>query len=736
VAVLVAALDENPAVDPLREVLLARGPRDGEPALDALANDPALDALEQPLVEALRAPITAHPHSIADQLRWAAAHWHALLPPAVRAAALAASDAVAEVSTPRGGGPGPAPVMQFDPGPGPENFSADTDWMPELVLMAKHTLVWLDQLGALYERPVRTLADIPDEALDELAARGFSGLWLIGLWERSPASRDMKRRMGNPEAEASAYSLTSYRIAERLGGDAALEDLRRRARARGIRLCADMVPNHTSIDSAWVVDHPERFVQIDAPPWDDYAFTGPDLSAHPGVSVRIEDGYWTRSGAAVVFQRVDHRTGEVRYLYHGNDGTQMPWNDTAQLDYTRADVREAVMQVILDVAARFDAIRFDAAMTLAKQHVQRLWHPLPGHGGAVPSRSRFAMSPEAFDAAMPREFWREVVERVAAEQPDTLLLAEAFWLLEAYFVRELGMHRVYNSAFMNMLRDEDNAGYRKSLKNVLEFSPAVLERFVNFVSNPDEAPAAAHFGKGDKYFGICTLLATLPGLPMFGHGQFEGFEERYGMEFARAYSGERPDPGFVAWHERVISPLLGERARFSGVAWFTMFDLLAPEGHVDEDVYAYANRDAAGARPSIVVYNNRAQPASGRLLRSAPFNAGTAAAPDLRTRTLTEALGLPDHGAVRATDFRTGHELSFDAADLAANGLPVQLGAYGCWILLDWRLAAAAEDDEVVDEEADEAVDEAEDAVDEAEDAVDEAEDAVDEIVDQAEDAE
>ena len=32
--------------------------------------------------------------------------------------------------------------------------------------------------------------------------------------------------------------------------------------------------------------------------------------------------------------------------------------------------------------------------------------------------------------------------------PDTLLLAEAFWLMEGYFVRTLGMHRVYNSAWL------------------------------------------------------------------------------------------------------------------------------------------------------------------------------------------------------------------------------------------------------------------------------------------------
>jgi hypothetical protein len=137
----------------------------------------------------------------------------------------------------------------------------------------------------------------------------------------------------------------------------------------------------------------------------------------------------------------------------------MPWNDTAQLDYLDAGVREAVMQAILDVARRSPIIRFDAAMTLAKRHVRRLWYPAPGEGGGVPSRGRYgALTDEDFERAMPREFWREVVDRVAAEVPDTLLLAEAFWMMEGYFVRTLGMHRVYNSAFMHMMRQQDNAG--------------------------------------------------------------------------------------------------------------------------------------------------------------------------------------------------------------------------------------------------------------------------------------
>ena len=142
---------------------------------------------------------------------------------------------------------------------------------------------------------------------------------------------------------------------------------------------------------------------------------------------------------------------------------------------------------------------------------------------------------------MPVEFWRELVDRVAAEVPGTLLLAEAFWLLEGYFVRTLGMHRVYNSAFMNMLRDEENANYRSVIKNTLEFDPEVLKRYVNFMNNPDERTAVDQFGKGDKYFGVCTLLATFPGLPMFGHGQIEGFTERYGMEYQQAHHDESPN---------------------------------------------------------------------------------------------------------------------------------------------------------------------------------------------------
>ena len=61
--------------------------------------------------------------------------------------------------------------------------------------MAKTVYVWLDQLSKKYGRPLTTLDQIPDEELDTLARWGFTGLWLIGIWERSPASRRIKQKV-------------------------------------------------------------------------------------------------------------------------------------------------------------------------------------------------------------------------------------------------------------------------------------------------------------------------------------------------------------------------------------------------------------------------------------------------------------------------------------------------------------------------------------------------------------
>ncbi len=564
-----------------------------------------------------------------------------------------------------------------------EAFSADQAWMPNVVMMAKSTYVWLEQLSRKYGRHIHKLDMIPDEELRLLADRGMTALWLIGLWERSVASQRIKHLRGHSDAVASAYSLKEYNIAEDLGGNAAYTDLRDRAGRYGIRLASDMVPNHMGIDSPWVIEHPDWFVFRWESPYPAYSFNGPDLSADSRVEIKLDDHYYDQTDAAVAFRVRDNRDGTTRYIYHGNDGTTFAWNDTAQLDYSKAYVREQVMQAILHVARMFPIIRFDAAMVLAKRHVQRLWFPLPGVGGSIPSRAENAMSDEEFNALMPAEFWREVVDRVAAEVPGTLLLAEAFWLLEGYFVRTLGMHRVYNSAFMNMLRDEENAKYRSYLKKTIEFDPDIMKRYVNFMSNPDERTTVDQFGSGDKCFGVATLLATLPGLPMFGHGQIEGYTERYGMEFKMPKQTEWPDESLVARHQAEIAPLLKKRYIFAESANFVLYDFWTGYGTVNENVFAYSNRN--GAERSVVLYNNAYDSTSGSIrVSAASMDKGSG---ELRQRTLTEGLALPgEHDHVIAfRDHARGLEFLRRANDLRDSGLSLELRGYQYAVLLDWR---------------------------------------------------
>ena len=564
-----------------------------------------------------------------------------------------------------------------------EAFSADQAWMPTVVLIAKNTYVWLEQLSKKYRRHIHRLDQIPDEELQLLASRGITGLWLIGLWERSTASRIIKRLRGNSGAVASAYSLKHYKIAEDLGGEAAYIRLRDHAAGAGLRLASDMVPNHMGIDSDWVIDHPDWFISRTESPFPAYRFEGPDISTDSRVEIKIEDHYYDHSDAAVVFRLRHHYDGRTRYVYHGNDGTAFAWNDTAQLDYTKAEVREHVIHVILDVARRFPIIRFDAAMVLAKRHIQRLWFPLPGTGGSIPSRAENAISQEAFEALIPHEFWREVVDRVAAEVPGTLLLAEAFWLLEGYFVRTLGMHRVYNSAFMNMLRDEENAKYRSYLKKTVEFDPDILKRYVNFMSNPDERTAIDQFGTGDKYFGVSVLLATLPGLPMFGHGQIEGFTERYGMDFKQAMLDEYPNEDLVARHQQLIAPLLKNRSLFAESGNFLLYDFWRNEGYVDENVFAYSNR--RGAERAIILYNNSYQSTHGTIHFSVGYLEKATAY--FQQRSLASGLNLPpDISLVIAyKDSVLGLEYLRRASDFHDSGLTLSLRGYQHVVLLNWR---------------------------------------------------
>jgi hypothetical protein len=201
------------------------------------------------------------------------------------------------------------------------------------------------------------------------------------------------------------------------------------------------------------------------------------------------------------------------------------------------------------------------------------------------------------------------------------------------------------------------------------------------MNNPDEKTAVEQFGNGDKYFGVATVLSTLPGLPMYGHGQIEGFHEKYGMEFRKPKWDETPDEGLIRGHEWKIFPILHRRYLFADVEQFFLYDLYRSDGGVDENVFAYSNvfNDERG----LVIYHNRFADTAGWIKISAAYldkNTG-----DLKQKSLAEALGLPFEGYFILKDYVTHLEYIRSCEDLWQRGMYLELHAYQHHVFMDWR---------------------------------------------------
>ena len=175
-------------------------------------------------------------------------------------------------------------------------------------------------------------------------------------------------------------------------------------------------------------------------------------------------------------------------------------------------------------------------------------------------------------------------------------------------------------------------------------------------------------------------------VPMLGHGQIEGFSEKYGMEYRRAMWDEQVDEEMVRRHERDIFPLMRRRRLFSGAENFALFDFEADGGWVDENVFAYSNR--LGDERALIIYNNSYDSTSGRIRLSSAINTGSAENPRLEQRTLSQALALPadrDHWCL-FRDHMDGLEYLRSCPELARDGFHTFLRGYQYRALVDFRI--------------------------------------------------
>src|SRR5271165_4127287 len=125
--------------------------------------------------------------------------------------------------------------------------------------------VWLSDLSRKHGNPV-DLSSVPSAQWDAIAAYGFDAVWLMGVWERSPAGiaianrnesllADFRRALPDFRAAdnvGSPYCVRRYVVDQHLGGPRGLAVARKELAARGMRLVLDFVPNHVAPDHPWV----------------------------------------------------------------------------------------------------------------------------------------------------------------------------------------------------------------------------------------------------------------------------------------------------------------------------------------------------------------------------------------------------------------------------------------------------------------------------------------------------
>jgi hypothetical protein len=376
-----------------------------------------------------------------------------------------------------------------------------------------NTWAWLTDMSRKAGRRL-VLADVPQTELERIAGYGFDGVWLMGVWQRSPGARrvaqtfpawqDAFRRalpdLTGDDVVGSPYAIGDYRVDPVLGGDEGLASLRRRLMELDLRLILDFVPNHMALDHAWLKDHPKRLIQGD-----------PDrLASEP------DNYYYAESG------------GQRRVFAHGRDPYFPGWPDTAQLDYRLPDTRRAMSDLLLSVAERCDGVRCDMAMLLTRDVFLQTWG-----GGFDP--------PQA-------EFWPAAITDLRARHPGFLTMAEVYWDME-WDLQQQGFDYTYDKRLYDRMLHGDATSVRMHLYADIGFQ----RQLARFIENHDEPRAVQVFGV-ERGKAAAVLALTLPGLRLLHEGQLEGYRVKLPVHLGRRQR-EEPVSGMEPFYRRLLDIL-------------------------------------------------------------------------------------------------------------------------------------------------------------------------------------
>ncbi len=437
-------------------------------------------------------------------------------------------------------------------------------WPRYPVVYEINTWAWLAELSVGSKKRV-DLASVPKAVWDRIAASGFDAVWLMGVWERSPAGiaiaqdnpgllEDFRRALPDfteSDNVGSPYCVRRYVVDSRLGGPAGLAVARERLRERGIRLILDFVPNHVAPDHPWVASHPEYFIQG----------SRADLENQPAAFVE--------AGGTV--------------FACGRDPFFPAWPDVLQLNAFNPRLRQAVIETIESIAAQCDGVRCDMAMLVMNAIFERTWG------------ERAGPRPEA-------DYWPVVIATINAASPGFTFIAEAYWDKE-WELQQQGFDFCYDKQLYDRLTHGDAPHVRRHLLADMAYQ----DRMVRFIENHDEPRAAATFSPEQARAAAVACL-TLPGMRLIHEGQLEGCKTRLPVFLGRR-PAEPVDEDLVAFYGHLLAVL--DRPDLNSGSWHLCGCDGWPDNQSCGNLLAWCW--AYGQQRSLVVVNYSSTPAQGKV---------------------------------------------------------------------------------------------------------------------------
>jgi glycosidase len=356
------------------------------------------------------------------------------------------------------------------------------------------------------------LTELPDDVWKTFSTKGFDLIWLMGVWQRSPASRKQALRVKslrerydvvlpgwkNHDITGSPYAVYEYSCNSLFGSQDSLRHLRTKLNQNDLKLILDFVPNHFARDNKWTMSRPAYFIRG----------SKEDAAEFP-------DSYFSPH--------------EDIYIAHGKDPNFPSWTDTAQVNIFSTSLRKALVNILLQIADQADGVRCDMAMLLLNDVFERTW-------GNQLQRFR---RPDT-------EFWTEAIEKVRERHSGFIFIAEAYWGLETQ-LQQAGFDFIYDKTLYDRVRFSTAA----DILDYLRTHDPLEHHSVYFIENHDEQRAVTAFGR-ERSIAAAVVVMTLPCLRLIHDGQLEGKRIQIPVQLMREPE-DAHDPDIEQFYNRLLS---------------------------------------------------------------------------------------------------------------------------------------------------------------------------------------